>query len=626
MKEFVNSFLDYDIIIPEGKTGDIDVICPQCSHLRKPHNQKIPVLGVHTIEGYWHCNHCGWKGHLLTSDYVRSNKEYKLPEKEATVFQSEKILRFFLKRKITEPTLRYLRIGELTDSIYQKYNKLPELIGKFAIKYCIVFNYFRDGVLIHYKLRDDSKNFRTSKDTELIFYNIDSVKGTKYAIITEGEIDVASYIEAGIKPVVSVPNGANISKKELEHFHNTGRLIRENQQNLIYLDNCYEYFDDKEVIYIATDDDPAGIKLRDELARRLGYDRCKLIQFGKYEYTDNEGKKVKCKDANDVLVNLGPETLHKTLEDSIPYPIDDVIRLDSVRFIMMDQYKQGKIKGLPTGWPALDPHFRWRFGEVSLMNGYYNNGKTSMIFNFVVGSAILYGFKWSIYSPENYPVQEAYDTLYEIYVGNTSDIERAGRMSEKEYSEAMDFIQKHIYLIGSERRYSAKDLREITLRMIKQFGINGVITDPWKALKHPIQDFGNSYDLYLENELQEEIDFATKYRIIKLIAVHPPTPIRNKEKEYPAPSGHEIKGGEAWASQVHNMLCIHIPQTNTYEDTLTEFHVQKIKNQKLVGVPTRQLPVPLFFNRRSQRYHDVNGKSPYDQLTEKSNQLKIEDF
>lgn len=614
-KEFVDSFEDYGIhilsnAVPNAK-GETIALCPTCSHLRKPEHQKIPCLSINVTQGYWNCFNCSWSGHLLTSDYVKKAKKetFKLPgdiifdESDYT----EKFIRFWKNRGISKETLLANKVGYFSKSIRQGKNPDPTLIGSFQNMTCIIFNFLRNGITTHIKYRDKYKNFGSSPGTELIFYGLDDIRGCKECTIVEGEPDKLAYWEAGIKNVVSVPNGAVISKKEKDHFEKTGKLLKENHQNLEYLDNCWEDFEDKETINIATDDDAAGIKLREELCRRLGYERCRIIRYKKYL----------CKDANEVLVKSGAEELRNTITEAEPYPIEEVVRLDDVKFIMQQQFDTGKVKGLSLGWPDLDPHFKLRFGEPMLINGYFGNGKTTFEYNMMIAMAIMYDWKCGAFMPENYPIEEAYDSLCEIYVGKTSDIDKKDRMNAKQYQEAMKFVNDHIYLVNSNHRYMPKDLRSIAGRMIKQYGIVSFFTDPWKALKHKME--GRNIDIYLEDELQEEIDFCTKNKIIKFIATHPPTPIRDKDKVYPAPSAFEIKGGEVWASMIYNLLCIHIPQTNAFEDTNTEIHIQKIKNQKLVGIPTkRDHPVILTYDRRTGRYKDSQGKSPFDKLNEQT--------
>ena len=50
------------------------------------------------------------------------------------------------------------------------------------------------------------------------------------------------------------------------------------------------HFEDKRVIYIAGDADPKGEELKQELLRRLGRERCRVVSYG-------EG----CKDANELF-------------------------------------------------------------------------------------------------------------------------------------------------------------------------------------------------------------------------------------------------------------------------------------------------------------------------------------
>jgi hypothetical protein len=53
------------------------------------------------------------------------------------------------------------------------------------------------------------------------------------------------------------------------------------------------------------------------------------------------------------------------------------------------------------------------------------------------------------------------------------------------------------------------------------------------------------------------------------------------------------------------MLCIHKHDRISWKDTTAEIHVQKIKDQKLAGIPTdRNNPVLLKFDRRSGRFYE----------------------
>ena len=153
----------------------------------------------------------------------------------------------------------------------------------------IQFNYFIGDELVNVKYRDGRKNFKLYKGAEKVFYNIDATVGHDSVIIVEGDMDVCAIHESGFKSVVSVPNGATL-----------------NTNNLDYLDNCIDYFEDKEKIIIAVDTDEAGIALQTELVRRFGAEVSWVVDFGD------------CKDANEYLIKYGATSLSSILKTAKP--------------------------------------------------------------------------------------------------------------------------------------------------------------------------------------------------------------------------------------------------------------------------------------------------------------------
>lgn len=626
MNEFLNKFEDYGIDVAGKKPnadGEVRVICPVCSPFRKDKNRKIPVLGVNIKEGVWGCNHCGFNGHLLTKDFADKKKIVFFRDTSKNEL-SEKAYQMFEARGISRETVNKLKIGFEEKELLIKHSKIESEIGEFMKRNCIAFRYYSNGRLVNTKYRDAAKNFGLRTGGMLTLYNIDATNDHDYAIICEGEFDCASWVEIGFESSVSVPNGVALSMKEKDHYKKTGKFLPESRVNTSYLDNCIDRFYGKK-IYLSTDDDPPGMKLREELARRFGKENCKKLSFKQCVY-EIDGVKKECKDANDVLKYCGPDALKKIFENAQQFPIDEIVVIDECTDAMLYEFNHGKTKGISTGWECMDSHFNWKKGETTVLNGYANLGKTTLMLNMVLMLAIKYKWKIGIYTPENYPVHQVYDTLAEILVGNTSDKEKKDRMSEHQYIEAINFLKNHIFLIGAHKRYTPAELREIARQLVEQYGIDMFVKDPWKTLKHQLGSM--SIDNYLENELSEEVQFGIKHNIVSLICTHPPTPIRNKEKEYPAPSIYEIKGGEAWSAMVYNILCMHQEfMKGNVDSTFCEFHVQKVKNQKLVGIPTNRTgPIQLKFHRRSSRFLEENGNDPFVKALNESQQLFIEGF
>ncbi len=303
--------------LPEGKTQGI---CPLCSLDRQPKNQKANCASYDWERGLGTCHNCN-KTFQLHS-YQRkgsSDKIYVRPTTPDFIEEvSTNVEKWFNGRGISKNTLKELKVTEGAEFMPQT--------GQ--MENAIHFNYFIGDQLINVKYRDGRKNFKLYKGAEKVFYNINSVVGYEYCVIVEGEMDVLSLHEAGIENVVSVPNGATL-----------------NNNNLDYLDNCIDYFTDKDKIIIAVDDDDAGQALQQELVRRLGAEICYLATFED------------CKDANEYLLKYGKEELAKRIAKAKPVPLENVTTFRDIEAEITDFVENGFKPGFQVGLPNFDSIF-----------------------------------------------------------------------------------------------------------------------------------------------------------------------------------------------------------------------------------------------------------------------------
>lgn len=118
--------------------------------------------------------------------------------------------------------------------------------------------------------------------------------------------------------MVSVPDGAPRDVKD-------GALPDpEDDTKFSYLWACRGVLDMAAKIVIATDNDGPGNALAEELARRLGRERCWRV---KWPGADAPGGKRK--DANEVLVNDGADALRSLVTAAEAYPIRGLFRCDT---------------------------------------------------------------------------------------------------------------------------------------------------------------------------------------------------------------------------------------------------------------------------------------------------------
>ena len=357
----IDTFNQYDL-----EAGKTQGICPVCSHTRKPENKKQKCASYDWERGLGTCHNCDNIFQLHT--YQRkgsSDKVYIKPEQPETITEvSTKVEEWFKSRGISKETLRALKVTEGPEFMPQT--------GK--TENAIHFNYFVGNELVNVKYRDGRKNFKLYKGAEKVFYNINNIVGYEYCVIVEGEMDALSFYEAGIHNVISVPNGATL-----------------NNNNLDYLDNCIDYFSDKEKVIIAVDSDEAGQMLQAELVRRLGAEICYIANFED------------CKDANEYLLEYGKQKLAECITGARPVPLENVTTFRDIEGEITDFVKNGFKKGYQIGIPNFDDIFSTYTGQFITVTGIPSSGKSDFVDQMVVGYNANYGWKTAFASPENAP-------------------------------------------------------------------------------------------------------------------------------------------------------------------------------------------------------------------------------
>ena len=310
------SFLDYGIELKKS-SGQVKTKCPKCSHDRK--KKSDPCLSVNIDEGIWNCHNCGWHGSIKINNNFMKEIVYKVPTNTNDSYNySDKFLSWFLSRGISKQTLISNRVAE-------GLQYMPQVNKEVTT---IQFKYYRDSSLINIKYRDAAKNFKLVKDAERIMYGLDDLIGKKEAIIVEGELDKLAFYEAGYKNCVSVPNGASNLK----------------------MDYLKDFPENIEKIYIAVDNDDPGLKLQEELSRRLGRDICYRVS-----YPDD------CKDINDVLVKNNINVVKECILNLNP-KLKEIV----AQTIGRDYYYYKKLKICKTCWYCIQAQHKLLISALRL--------------------------------------------------------------------------------------------------------------------------------------------------------------------------------------------------------------------------------------------------------------------
>lgn len=579
------------------RSGSEKTKCPQCSDGRK--NKADKPLSVNITTGEYNCHNCGFKGNVRSIERRLDKKKYEKPPQDVlkNLWLKDQVVGWFNNRGISKATLDKFMI-------YCKQEWMPQSQKEES---CICFPYLRDGEIVNVKFRDGRKGFKMVKDAELTFYNLNTIGDKKHCIITEGEIDCMSVYEAGFGAekviseegelmndnfskwsVVSVPNGASKGNQRME-----------------YLDNCSDWFIGLHEIIIATDGDEAGGMLRDELIRRLGVERCKTISYPIEEVVPMEnGLKRRCKDFNEVLQYLGKDVVFNVIQNADPIPIEGVYYLEDLFPSMLTHFNKGIQLAPSTRFNEMDDYFRWKKGDINLFTGYANWGKTFFVLQLMLTKSIWDGWKWAVFCPENYPANDFYDDLVEMYIGKWLK-----DMTVDEYTEGCKFIGEHIFYVYPEDSHDIHSINEKFRYLVLKKGIDGCLVDPFNQLDH-IQKTFQREDQYISEVLKDVKRFALLNNIVYNIIAHPKNPNYQDGRTLPVVDMYDIHGGATWGNKSDQIISYHRPRFHEDKNSPeVEIYLQKVK-RKRTGGKLGNFPLTLIWSRK--RFAESSDRIPCD--------------
>lgn len=538
------------------------------------HNEKTPSFTVSASKEMFKCFGCGESGDIISfvmknekCDYVEAVQKLAAEcgvsiEEEVTRKQyvkpiprletvSKKTIDFFEGRNISNNTIIRFKITESREWMPQFEKEVPVMC----------FNYFIGEELVNIKFRGPQKSFKLAKDAKLIFFNLNDLQGEEECIITEGEIDCMSWHESQIYNSCSVPNGA-AAKGELK---------------LEYLDNCWKYFTDKKKIILATDNDETGKRLAEELARRLGKERCWTVTYP-------EG----CKDTNEVLMKYGPDEVRRMRDTAKPWPVEGIDTLDEMFPTVVQFFEQGYPPGAKAGiriagsLPSpkdFDEHISFVGGQLTTITGIPGSGKDEFANLLMAKLAMLHQWSWGIIQFEE-PNEVTVSKLMEKISGKSFAFrkDRDHRMSEREFEQAISIVDKYFYFVNTnEVEVTMDGLITLIDQMVLRYGIKGILLNPWNWIDHKKTD-AQSETEYVSETLTKLIVCLKRNDLHGFLMAHP-TKIKKNEKtgKYNVVTLYDISGSAHFFNKTHNGISVY----RDFETGIVDVYIQKVKHSWL---------------------------------------------
>ena len=546
----MKSFRDYGIDLPDHFSGDRKTTCPQCSHLRK--KKSDPCLSVNGESGKWHCHNCGWSGIRdgKTELDRHIEKIYRKPDPipEENLQCDSNVTAYFAKRGISKTTLKAGRV-------FSCYHYLP---GTRAETLCMAFPYYKNGTLLNVKYRDANKNMAQEKDPEPCLWNMDSCKGASVIYITEGEIDALTLMECGFASAVSVDKGAPNPDDE-----SADKKLECVTRNL-------DLFDNAESVVLCTDKDEPGQRLEKELLRVIGPAKCKLVLYP-------EG----CKDLNEVLVRHGKAAVTTSVLGAKAAPVPGLRKMEEFRETIVNYYRQGKPKGLTTGFPQFDEKFTLQLGSVNVFTGIPQSGKSEFLHQLLINAIQLHGWKAAVFSPEMLPVELLFANFAEKLLGKPFFAAGDQRMTYGEMSSALEKISSDIQVIlpDADKTPTLDELLTSAQVCIDRYGCKMFVLDPYNEIEHTRTQWmtETEYVSYFMARLRK---FARQNKVWVGLVAHP-TKLRkdDKSKKYPVASLYDISGSANFANKTDNGISLW--RDTAKKDNIVQVHILKIKNKHI---------------------------------------------
>lgn len=435
----------------------------------------------------------------------------------------------------------------------------------------LVVPYREAGEMINRKWRMTAeKRHKMDGGAPLLLWNADCLKDPRLAngqaqlVITEGEWDAMAAMQAGIPFAVSVPNGApGTPTQDIE----TAKRYEWVDRHAAELSRVKEFV-------IAADNDEAGRYLAADLVVLLGVERCRFI-----EYPDG------CKDLNDVLLEHGAERVVECITTSKPYPVKGLYALD-------DFPERGEVRAYSVGVPAIADMIRIVPGTLTVVTGYANMGKSSLL-NAIIAHAMSQHFPVCVASFET-------DVKPILRDGLRMALMKCGKLDLRsaDTSQADAVLRDRLTIIAQtvdeDMEMDLPEFLRLASIAVRRHGAKMIVLDPWNEIEHKRRPGENETE-YTSWALRKIKHFVRTHDAAFWIVAHPAKPQPGVRG---TPGLYDISGSSHWANKADYGLTYH---RKNFDQNEAEIVVTKVRQ----GLPGKRGSAKVTFDFRTSEFVEI---------------------
>jgi len=508
---------DIKLLAESLSLGQHKIKCPMCHHTRSKHRHDRSLsVNVSSKGTRYHCHHCEESGGWM----YENNSMEMIPTPKTIVVPTES----------NEVAKDYLRSRQIVDEVIENHTIQGTYTFNGKAVPAIGFPY-RDGTnIVAVKWRSaDTKKLYSQENVCQDFFNLENYVPGNDLLLVEGEMDALSWLSCDLPDnltVMSIPNGAPQKVRD-------GKVDPREDKKFQYVWRAKDALDSAKQIILCFDNDEPGVALRDEILRRIGTSKVKLV--------DLEGHK----DTSEALAQRGKGYLLGQLEVCEPVPTVGLYKAQKFKQEYDLLYEDGQIRGASTGISSLDKHIQIVPGMLTVVTGFPSSGKSDLVDQICLNLARSEGWKTAYCSFEKPPAfhmaQLAQKLMDQPFFEGIST--RMG-MEAKDY--AYEWLNDHFMFMDHtlDGPTTIDGILDVASSAVMQMGCRVLVIDPYNFIELPPSDRETDAISRMLTKIQK---WAKAHDTHVFFIAHPTklSPDRRSNKKVVV-TGHDIAGSASW--------------------------------------------------------------------------------
>jgi len=547
------------------------------------------TFAINMKTGAFNCKRAGCSAH---GNMITLHKDFGLSlgnEVDAYYGDGYKKFRAIHRKKraeTTDPAVKFMQSRGISEAVTKSYG----ITTQKERENVVVFPFYDENGLLQFvkyrktdfnKERDSAKEWCEPNCKPILFGMDHCNPDKKTLVMTEGQIDSLSCVEAGIENAVSVPTG---------------------KKGFTWVPYCWDFLNQFETLIVFGDHEHDEITLLEDMNIRFD---------GTVKHVRPEDY-LGCKDANDILRQHGKEAVRAAIANAVPVEVAEIEELADVERVDLSQMRK-----FSSGISQLDQVLGgFYFGQLITLTGERGEGKSTLASQFAT-MALQEGHNVFFYSGE----------LMDWYFRAWVDYQIAGpdhingvvnssgyttySVDRQVYPQITEWYRGRFYLYDNSAilKENTESLVSTMERAVKQYGCTVLFVD---NLMTAVMDNLNA-DIYRQQTefVKKLANMAKSLNVVIFLIAHP------RKRSSDTFENDDVAGSANITNLSDVVMRYARPRGDGYDDDTSDRILQVTKN-RLTGRTNRH-GIDLVFDEKSKRIgelHRFDWKLGWDKAPE----------